>query len=144
VAGLFYTDQVALPLVVQRLGLRFKHLPLTYNHSVHLPVAKHHHSLHVDRGADFWRELTVLHYHRSMYGQGAGELVDMIRQTNPSAADWLKPLGGLPGRDGLWYSVSRKVRDRRRNRKLKSFVARCMEPTATPAAIDAEPMTAMA
>jgi len=133
VAGLFYTDQVALPLVVQRLGLRFKHLPLTYNHSVHLPAAKHHHTLHVERGPDFWRELTVLHYHRSMWAEGVAELVEVIRQTNPAAADWLAALGPLPGRSGLMYSLMRKLRDRSRKRKLEAFVGRCVEPATTPA-----------
>ena len=125
VTGLFYTDQVALPLVVQRLKLAFEHLPLTYNHSVHVPAAKHHHTLAVDRGADFWRDLTVLHYHRSMGPDGVGELVEVVRKTNPAAADWLAKEGPLPVRDGLVYKIGRKLRDGRRQRQLDAFLAQC-------------------
>ena len=125
VAGLFYTDQVALPLVVQRLGLRFAHLPLTYNHSVHAPAAKHHHTLIVEREPEFWRELTVLHYHRSLSAEGLPELVEIVRRTNPAAADWLAKEGPLPGRSGVVYKAMRKWRDGRRKKQLDAFLTTC-------------------
>jgi hypothetical protein len=129
ITGLFYTDQVALPLVVQRLGLRFKHLPLTYNHSVHLPAAKHHHTLQVHRGPEFWRELTIVHYHRSMGdADGARELAELVRQTNPAAADWIAPLGPLPQRGGIIHTFAQKLRNRLRRRRLDAFLNRCLVP----------------
>ncbi len=129
VAGLFYTDQVALPLVVQRLGLRFEHLPLTYNNSVHLPAAAAHHTLAIERDEAFWRELTVLHYHRSMSAAGLPELCEMVRRVNPAAADWLAGQGPLKGRDGWVYKLRRKLLERGRKRALDAFVGKCTVPT---------------
>ncbi len=125
VAGLFYTDQVALPLIVRRLGLRFEHLPLGYNHSVHVPVARAHRSLQVERDEAFWRSVKVVHYHLSMGTDGVGELVEVVRQVNPAAADWLAGLGRLPPRRGPWYTLAKRVRERARSRRLVAFVNRC-------------------
>jgi hypothetical protein len=123
VGKLFYVDQTVLPLMVQRLKLRFRHLPLGHNLSVHLPAAKYGKYGISGLGPHVkLEELAILHYHRSIT-ESFDELVQLLTRAQPQAGQWLGEQGPLPKESSIAKRAAGRLLHKLRQRKFDHFFA---------------------
>ncbi len=86
--GILFVDQVALPLAVAKLGLRYQAWPERYNFNVGHGLDKFY------RG-ERMREARILHYHNYMKGEEWPRLLRMLENDRPAVAQWLAPYGPI-------------------------------------------------
>lgn len=118
-SGIFFTDQVVLGLTVHRLGLRYRHLPVSHNLAMGSRVVSG------SRDEEMLRTAKILHHHDAMWPQFWPVLMERLQQTHPPVHDWLSGLGPLYNPTPLHYRLPGKLLAFRRKRLETKYSAMC-------------------
>ncbi|MHC5211499.1 MAG: hypothetical protein ACYTG2_12335 [Planctomycetota bacterium] len=113
VGGIFYTEQVALALTVQQLGLTHRLLPLTHNLTMRPEVS--------DEGRRALPEACILHYRGSMWPEHWNTFLRQLKEPLPSAHAWLEKQGPLHNPAPLPHRVLRRLQLKYESWRSRSY-----------------------
>jgi len=116
-SGLFFTDQVALGLVVCLMRLSYCELPLSDNFPINSKKIKRNDVLSGD--------VAVLHYHDMMWPKHWEAVLTIVGNRNDEALEWLKELGPMVNNSSFFNKVVASVFSNFREWKLSRFLKRC-------------------
>ena len=123
--GIVLTDQVALGLTMHSMGLRWKNLPLAYNHPVSAKLHRARPNEPHLYTPEAWADVKVLHYHDALWPKFKPTLLADMQPVRPDVAAFIAALPPLAEKRPLHWKVLHKAMWAIRNRQYRKYEATC-------------------
>lgn len=114
-----FNEMGAVALEMHRLGLSWRALPYSHNHSVNWR------SYSRSFRQDEFRRARVIHHHDSMLPAFWDTFLKCLQANHPAVADWLVEMGSVQNRASLGNRLFGKVLRDYRDRQWRAYVGSC-------------------
>jgi hypothetical protein len=116
--GIYFTQHI-LGMAVVQMGLKWRSLPHSHNYGIGSKTYEKWYDPEELRAAK------IVHYHDSMWPWFWTTFTNCLRDTHPSVADWLVPLGPLKNDAPLQWRAAKKLLDYQRSQQQSKYASSC-------------------
>jgi hypothetical protein len=120
VTGIYFTDQHALGLTIQRTGIRWRALPIAYNY----PLGSASFS---QRGAaEALKSACILHYHNSLWPEHWQDFCRLVDPAHPHLRDIVVAAGPLKSATSATRKITIRLMKELRRWQFRQFESKCV------------------